>query len=76
MVSIPQRCRYAGPHASGASSRRWGPPQDTDTAAAEPAASAAAGESAARETGTIAQVKPHYGFIRCTALQAYTSAEY
>jgi len=57
----------AGPPGSGASARRWGPPQPTTAAGAEPAApntAAAPAVEAVRETGTIASLKPHYGFIR------------
>ena len=57
----------AGPPGSGASARRWGPPQATTAAgteAAAPNAAVAAAAEAVRETGTIASLKPHYGFIR------------
>ena len=58
----------AGPHASGgASARRWGPPPPTATAGAEsaaPSADAAPAAAPIRETGTVASLKPHYGFIR------------
>ena len=57
----------AGPHASGASARRWGPPQPTaapDAASASPDAATLPAAEAVRETGTIASLKPHYGFIR------------
>ena len=59
----------AGPHGPGASARRWGPPPqpaaapDADLAPPN-AATAPTAEAAIRETGTIASLKPHYGFIR------------